>query len=523
MSGNAQQATMHLKQAFDSLAVASGERAMKAQVEVGKILGRNFSVFNAATGKTRGLVGIVRDLNEAYEKADPNQRMMLGRFMQHIVRIGGVTGMMQMMNATLETNTGEVLKGADALGYMEKTMENVSGESETAAKTIKEQWGFFRQWMTSMGTLFLVKFGQPLVEVLNKYVRPVLEVIIKGLMRFVEQHPGLVKIVTVFTLIATAVALVLGPMMMVRASFLLLGKLLGTTFLGLLKSTVLSFRFLGASTTTASGGFWTLNASMLPTYAWIMLIVGAIWAMIRAWNTWKVPRAERKMKELAAQSEQIYKNIKLYKEQFETQKMSASMYQEKMKEANISLSEIEKKNRKLGGFMEAYSKSWQFKTPTEIVNESLKAQKKIMTGIKGTTDEVGGSYKKVTEKVMNLDKLIKGSVEKNSKIVTIDLTRLGASLPTSMNLPTPQPSISAPAIATTVARTVPVVSKPTGGGVSGGFGASGSFGGPSINIEKVEINNNNPVTRQSGDDAWRYVKEAMAKDAAASGWPMPLE
>lgn len=519
-AGTAQQATETLRQTLRGLATATSKEAIKAQQEIGKVLGRNFSVFDASTGKVRGLVGIVADLAEAYEKANPEQKVMMSQQLQQIANMGGITGIMKMMSATVETNTGEVLKGADALRWMEKQMENVSGESEAFAKTIKAEWGFFRTWMQNMGELFLVKFGQPLIEMLNKHIRPALEKIMKSFAKFLELHPNLIKFAAGFTLIATSIALVVGPLMMAKGAFLMLEKMLGVTVLTLLKSTILSFRGLFVATQTASTGFWTLNAAMLPLYIKLMLVVGAIWAMIRAWNTWKVPRAESQLRELASESDRIHRNIKLYKEQFEAHKMSASMYQEKMKGASTALDEIEKKNKKLGGFMEAYSESWQFKTPSEIVKESLKAQKEMMDSIKGTTDGTGDSYEKLIEKIMKMDDLVKGSIERNTKIVSIDLTKLGASIPAVIRMPT-KASMPAPAMATTVARTTPVTKNVPvmGGGESRGYGAEGSWGKSNINIEKVEIKYQKPITQKEGEDTWRYIKEAMEKDAAASGWP----
>jgi len=483
-AGTAHQATEELRQTLRGLATATSKEAVKAQQEIGKVLGRNFSVFDASTGKVRGLVGIVADLSEAYEKASPAQKIMFSQQLQQIANMGGISGIMKMMSATVETNTGEILKGADALRWMEQQMENVGGESETFAKTIKEQWGFFRMWITNTGQLLLVKLGQPLIEVLNKYVRPVIETLVTGLVRLVEQHPKLVKFAMGFTLIATALSLIIGPLMMLKGGILILMPLLAN---------------LGGGFQPLIRALGFVNAWMLPVVLGLAAIAAGIWAIINATNALTARRtAER-----------------LIKENEEIERSQRKLYYSALKHGGLT--ESEKKQNEMLEQM----KRQNVEKMSRITNTSIGDQNTIVKDIKETIDGAGGSYKKMTDDVMNLDRLMNGAIEKSGRIVTIDLTRLEKSMPQNFRLPTPATPVMAPALATTIVKSETVARKSMASSDYSGekSGLIASYLGPKINIENIEIKYQNPITRKEGEDTWRYIKEEMNKDADASGWP----
>ena len=271
-TGTAQQAAQEVKQTLNYLATATGPSAQKAFKGIGDILGRTFDVFNRATGAVRPFTDIVFDLSVAWEKATGEQKIALRTYLRDIFRVGGMRGVLKAMGMEMKTSTGEMLKGSQAIAYLTGKFKQASGASAEYANRLREQWSYFVEWLGGSISLIMVKVGQPLMEVLNEHIRPVLERIVNLLVSLTERHPELVKFVAVFGGIASAAMLVVGPIL---------------TLIGALGMLTVMAAPAGGALAVLSVGFHALNASLGPIglilLALTAIIIG-VWMAIKHWD-----------------------------------------------------------------------------------------------------------------------------------------------------------------------------------------------------------------------------------------------
>jgi TP901 family phage tail tape measure protein len=207
-------------------------------------------------GQFRSFLDIVGEMAPALDRMTEAQRaaFLIETFGREA--LAGVNAILTQVTNGIRTNTGETLRGADALAYLRSEFENAGG---TAGRFREQMLDTFEGQKTllrgSLQTLAIV-VGEPFAQVLKPIVTAVTDAL-NLVIRAVQAIPGPVKkAFAAFVVIGGSVVALLGAILIAKASiglFVIGIKLLGVTVASLAATLLPAVLILGALAAAAAG------------------------------------------------------------------------------------------------------------------------------------------------------------------------------------------------------------------------------------------------------------------------------
>jgi len=243
-----------VERASTATAVAM-ERLADPQVQQ-RLRGIGVAVVDSQGG-FRSFLDILGDMAPALDRMNESQRsaFLLQAFGREA--LGGVNAILTQVTSGIRTNTGETVRGAQAIGYLRDQFANAGG---TAARFSEQMLNTFegqkRLLSGSLETLAIVA-GEPFAQVFRPLVTVVVEVV-NAVLGVFRQLPAPVKrAFAAFVVGAGAVVALVGAVIAAKAGLVLLViglKAAGITLGGLL-ATILPAVFIFGVLALAVAGF----------------------------------------------------------------------------------------------------------------------------------------------------------------------------------------------------------------------------------------------------------------------------
>ena len=188
-------------------------------------------------GSFRSFLDIVGEMAPALDRMTEAQRsaFLLKTFGREA--LGGFNAILTQITTGIRTNTGETLKGADAIAYLRKQFENAGGTAAQFRDKMLDTFAGQKQLLRgSMETLAIV-IGEPFAQVLKPVVTVVVDML-NAFIKLVRAMPaGVKKAFAAFIVAAGAIVALIGAVITAKAGIALLAigfKMLGISIGGIL-------------------------------------------------------------------------------------------------------------------------------------------------------------------------------------------------------------------------------------------------------------------------------------------------
>jgi TP901 family phage tail tape measure protein len=201
-----------------------------------KLRGIGVAVVDSAGG-FRQFLDVLGDMAPALERMTAAQRsaFLLKAFGREA--LGGVNSILTQVTNGIRTNTGETVKGAEAIAYLRKQFEEAGGTAAQFRDKMLSTFAGQKQLLRgSLETLAIV-MGEPFAQVLKPVVTAVVDAL-NALLRFLRAMPeGVKKALATLVVVAGAVAALAGALLAAKAGVALLSmgfKALGISIAGVM-------------------------------------------------------------------------------------------------------------------------------------------------------------------------------------------------------------------------------------------------------------------------------------------------
>ena len=242
-----------VERASTAVAVAM-ERMADPEVQQ-RLRGIGVSVVDSQ-GSFRSFLDVLGEMGPALDHMTEAQRsaFLLQTFGREA--LGGVNAILTQVTNGIRTNTGETLRGAEALGYLRQQFEQAGGTAAQFRERMLDTFAGQKQLLRgSLETLAIV-LGEPFAQVLKPVVAAVVDAL-NLFLRFVRGIPAPVKkAFAAFIVAAGAVVAVIGAVIAAKASVALLAiglKALGITIGGALSTMLPAILVVGALAGVVAG------------------------------------------------------------------------------------------------------------------------------------------------------------------------------------------------------------------------------------------------------------------------------
>lgn len=207
-------------------------------------------------GGFRAFLDVLGDMAPALDRMTESQRsaFLLQTFGREA--LGGVNAILTQVTTGIRTNTGETVRGAQAIAYLRKQFDEASGTAGQFSGQMLNTFAGQKQLLRGSLETLAIALGEPFAKVLKPVVVAVVDAL-NRLLRFVRGVPASVKTAFAgFVVAAGAVLMLVGAVIAAKAS------------IGLL---AIGLKVLGIS----AGG---IAATLLPA----ILVVAALTAVVAA-------------------------------------------------------------------------------------------------------------------------------------------------------------------------------------------------------------------------------------------------
>jgi TP901 family phage tail tape measure protein len=170
--------------------------------------------------------------------------------------LGGLNAILTQVTTGIRTNTGETLKGAEAMGYLRDQFENAGGTAATFREKMLATFAGQGQLLRgSLETLAIV-LGEPFAAVLKPVVTAVVDAL-NGLISLFRSMPaGVMRAFSTLVVASGALLALVGSVITAKAGIALLGiglRALGLSLGSLLASVVPAILVVGALAAVIAG------------------------------------------------------------------------------------------------------------------------------------------------------------------------------------------------------------------------------------------------------------------------------
>ncbi len=207
-------------------------------------------------GSFRSFLDVLGEMGPALERMTDAQRsaFLLQTFGREA--LGGVNAILTQMTTGIRTNTGETVRGAEALRFLRQQFEQAGGTAGQFRDKMLDTFAGQKQLLRgSLETLAIV-MGEPFAQVLKPVVGALVDAL-NGFLKFVRSIPAPVKKAFAgFITAAGAVVAVIGAVIAAKASISLLViglKALGITLGGVLSTMLPAVLIVGALASVVGG------------------------------------------------------------------------------------------------------------------------------------------------------------------------------------------------------------------------------------------------------------------------------
>jgi TP901 family phage tail tape measure protein len=175
-------------------------------------------------GSFRQFLDVLGDMAPALDRMTEAQRsaFLLKTFGREA--LGGFNAILTQITTGIRTNTGETLKGADAIAYLRKQFENAGGTAAQFRDKMLDTFAGQRQLLRgSMETLAIV-VGEPFAQVLKPVVTAVVDAL-NAVLKVIRSMPmGVKKAFAGFVVAAGAIVALIGAVITAKAAAAATGR-----------------------------------------------------------------------------------------------------------------------------------------------------------------------------------------------------------------------------------------------------------------------------------------------------------
>ncbi len=265
-------------------------------------------------GSFRQFLDVLGDMAPALDKMTEAQRsaFLLKAFGREA--LGGVNSILTQVTNGIRTNTGETVKGAEAIAYLRKQFQDAGGTAAQFREKMLNTFAGQKQLLRgSLETLAIV-MGEPFAQVLKPVVTAVVDAL-NALLKFIRAMPaGVKKAFAGFVVAAGAIVALIGAVITAKAGIALLA---------------IGFKALGISI----GG---IMATLLPA----ILIVGLLAAVIAGF----VVAFKKNLGGIGDFTKKVWEKVQLFfsglKQLFEQGGFSGAVRDELNKAENLGLKQF---------------------------------------------------------------------------------------------------------------------------------------------------------------------------------------